>query len=149
MRKKAGARRRRPGGLVTRARAGDATAEHITDGAERHRVKFGNLRVLVVQEDGQWFAQGIEVDYAAAGDSLEDVKDRFSRGLLETARAHIRRFETIDGMLRFAPEATWRRIFDESEAYDVTLQQVQAISAPKEPTLPFKQIAYLQRAHCA
>ena len=38
------------------------------------------LRVVVWQNDDGWMAQGLEIDYAAGGVSIEDVMERFSTG---------------------------------------------------------------------
>ena len=44
----------------------------------QHLVTIGALRVLITEEvDGLWSAQGIEIDFAACGVSLEDVQRRF------------------------------------------------------------------------
>lgn len=84
------------------AKAGNAVALHVTDGDHDHTA-FGQLRVLITREGGVWFAQGLEIDYAASGTSLEDVKDRFSRGFCMTVQAHLEQFGTIDKLLKFAP----------------------------------------------
>lgn len=85
------------------ARAGKTAAVHAQHENE-HLVAFGSLRVLVKETNSHWFAQGIEVDYAAAGDSLEDVKDRFEKGLTATIHLHLERYGTIEKLLRFAPK---------------------------------------------
>jgi predicted RNase H-like HicB family nuclease len=50
-------------------------------------MKIGALRVFIYNDDGSYFAQGLELDYFAQGESLEDVKARFFDGLLLTLDA--------------------------------------------------------------
>ena len=45
------------------------------------------LRVVVWQNDDGWMAQGLEIDYAAGGVSIEDVMERFSIGKNCTRRS--------------------------------------------------------------
>jgi hypothetical protein len=53
-----------------------------------------NLHVLITQNDGHWFAQGAQVDYAAQGTSLEDVKKNFENGFAETIHEHLKVYGT-------------------------------------------------------
>ena len=89
-----------------------ARALHLQGDDDSHAVLLDRLRVLVVEQDGHWFAQGVQVDYAADGDSLEDVKRRFETGLCATMGAHIREFGTIEGVLKYAPEEDWKSLKD-------------------------------------
>lgn len=74
----------------------------MTDGSCEHTA-FGMLRVMITRHNDVWFAQGVEIDYSASGDSLEDVKRRFSDGFCATVQAHLERFGTINKLLRYAP----------------------------------------------
>lgn len=81
-------------------------------GGYQPAVGVGPLKVLVRNDDGGWFAQGLEIDYVAQGDSLRDVMDRFRRGLTLTIRDHLRRHGHLHLLLRPAPPPVWQRFFD-------------------------------------
>lgn len=70
-------------------------------------VGIGNLRVLITIEDGLWFAQGLEIDYAAQGNSLDDVRSRFENGLMATVNEHLRIYGKLDNLLHPAPPEMW------------------------------------------
>jgi len=109
-----------------------------TQDDDRHAVFLGNLSVLVSHEGDEWFAQGVEIDYAATGDSLEDVQRRFESGLAATIHTH--RFGTIDRLLKLAPESEYREL-TEAEPYQFALNTFYQVPAP----FPFKGITYLGR----
>jgi hypothetical protein len=75
-------------------------------------VGVGNLRVLLRNADGYWFAQGLEIDYAAQGETIEDVQQRFEHGLECTIREHLKVFGTIERLLVPAPGEVWRELVD-------------------------------------
>ena len=66
------------------------------------------LRVVVWQNDDGWMAQGLEIDYAAGGVSIEDVMERFSTGLALTLRENQKAFGTVDRVLKPAPAELWK-----------------------------------------
>jgi hypothetical protein len=110
------------------------------DGSETHVVGIGNLRVKITHEDGAWFAQGLEIDYAAQGSSREDVKRRFEKGLLATIGEHLRIYGTIKKLLQPAAPEMWQELADASEArYSQVSIHFQAPNA-----LPFKGITYIE-----
>jgi|SRR5579875_389764 len=74
-------------------------------------VGIGNLRVLLTDEEGAWFAQGLEIDYATQGVSFEDVKHKFEEGLRATIKEHLRIFGSIENLLVTAPDETWQEFF--------------------------------------
>ena len=89
--------------------SGDRAEAH----GEDHAVGIGDLRVTIVQEDeGCWFAQGLEVDFAEQGDSLADVRERFEASLADTIREHIEVRGNIRALLRLAPEDVWASFYD-------------------------------------
>ena len=129
----------------------NAEAVHC-DNEDRHVVEIGNLRVLVTEKEGEWFAQGIEIDYAASGWSMEELQQRFERGLSATVDLHLRRFDSIERLLKFAPESIWRQL-KAPQAFDfsmVTLHDLSTLGSGMQ-RLPFDRIAYLpeMRAHHA
>lgn len=91
------------------ARNSDASAFHglSADGAQVAGI--GNLRVLITKAEGTWFAQGLEIDYAAEGDTLDDVKREFETGLRMTLHEHIKVHRDIKHALRVAPPDVWAK----------------------------------------
>lgn len=105
----------------------------------------GSLNVFVSHEQNQWFAQGIEIDYAACGDSLEDVQTWFEAGLKKTIHAHLARFESIDRLLKSAPESEYQEL-TEAEPFTFWLVTFHRASDWKEEIpFPFSGITYLGR----
>ena len=81
---------------------------HTTDpGSNIHQVHIGDLRVMLVHEDGSWFAQGLEIDYSAQGRTLDEAKENFARGLKMTVHEHLRTYGGIDRLLFSAPPDVW------------------------------------------
>lgn len=119
-----------------------ATALHArAEDQNRHWVQLNNLRVLVVEQDGQWFAQGIDLDYAASGRSFEEAQCHFEQGLAATIDQHIKRFQSIDRLLKMAPA----RALDElspQQAYGLDLLTTHDLSE-QLTALPFGGITYV------
>ena len=65
------------------------------------------LQVIIAADGNGWVAQGIEIDYAAGGDSPTDAKERFQIGLEATARASLDANNNLSAFLRPASIATW------------------------------------------
>ncbi len=74
-------------------------------------VVIEGLRVLVTSNEDGWVAQGLEIDYAAGGTSVQDVLERFATGLACTLDEHFKAFGTVEGMLKHAPEDVWKAFF--------------------------------------
>jgi hypothetical protein len=84
--------------------------------ATNHICEIKELRVLIVPEGTQFFAQGIDIDYATCGDSVADVQHRFERGLMMTISANLQRFGTVDRICQKAPaevEKEWQECADQ------------------------------------
>jgi hypothetical protein len=122
---------------------GEAVHGHNED---RHVVEIGNLRVLVTEQNGEWFAQGVEIDYAASGWSLEEAQLRFERGLSATVDLHLRQFDSIERLLKFAPESVWCQL-KAPQTFDFSLMTIHDLSGLGNSMrrLPFDRIAYLPK----
>lgn len=70
-------------------------------------ISIGPLRVVVIPDGKFWFAQGLEIDYAAQGKSLEEVKQNFQEGLTGSVHENLKRFGTIRKLMRPAPPDVW------------------------------------------
>ncbi len=70
-------------------------------------VGIGNLRVVIIEDEGTWFAQGLEIDYAVQAKSLATVKKAFEDGLAATIHENLRIHGTIEALLKPAPPEVW------------------------------------------
>jgi len=68
-----------------------------------HTVVVNALRVLITEEPNGWFAQGVEVDYFASGETLEDVQRRFVSGLTASIVEHLQRYGDLQRLIKWAP----------------------------------------------
>ncbi len=110
---------------------------------ECHAVVLGAIRVLVSEQENEWFAQGIEVDYGAGGSSLEDVQGRFQRGLEATVHEHLRRFGTIDRLLKYAPQES-RKYLTPRKKFGFNMVTSIELS-PNMEGFPFGLLVFLKR----
>lgn len=59
------------------------------------------IHVIVVEEaPAVWSVLGVEIDYAAGGESRAAALHNFNRGLALTIAANLRKFGSIDRLLR-------------------------------------------------
>lgn len=81
---------------------------HQKDGDGNHTVSVSGLRVLITEDAaGLFCAQGLEIDYAAAGDSVESVRDNFMNGFCETILQHLDVFGDCKALLIQGPQDAW------------------------------------------
>ena len=131
--KTAGSKRKKPAA---------ATAVQITsESGDEHFVAIGNLRVMLFNDDGSWFAQGLEIDYAAQGDTLEEVQERFQEGLGATVDLHLRMNGSILSVLRAAPPEVWAEFYTQRP----TTKRFSQVSLH----LPFAGIEYYSESEAA
>jgi hypothetical protein len=97
-------------------------SKKLADGSDHHAVAMLNLTVMVTNDEGVWFAQGLEVDYAAQGDSLEEAKKHFEDGLHATIDVNLEKFQSLKHMLVPAPAGVWQEFF-ETESECLTYSQ--------------------------
>lgn len=152
-------------------------SENTGDGGSAHAVGLGDLRVMIICDDEQeWYAQGLEVDYIAQGTSLDDVQRSFEIGLEKTIDAHLQLHGHILNLLKAAPSKVWDEFYQHATSDSYRYTQVSSHSlrkptdgniliasterpraiggpairksrAPKE--LPFDSIRYLATQNCA
>ena len=123
---------------------GHTYVAHAEDG-DHHAVVVSDLRVVLTQDGGLWFAQGLELDYAAAGTSEEDVKTRFAQGLGATINEAIKVYGTIEQILKVAPQEAWDLWLQGDRRYvlgHLSLHDLQA-EAPAASRLPFSGITFI------
>ena len=120
-------------------RFGKTVAIQATSGAT-HVVGIGNLRVMIMNDDGSWFAHALEIDYAAQGSSFKDVKRRFERGLAATIDEHLKVYNSIEKLLKPAPKDLWVALVHAAKMGRLYSQ----ISVHVHKALPFQNIEYYE-----
>ena len=99
---------------------------------------------MLAKDGTSWVAQGIELDYAAAGTSMEDVKTRFQDGLCATIQEHLNRFGDLKNLIVPAKAAVWLDLLHsqpESEYYSSISEH--RFVPPITADFPFGSIRYL------
>ena len=124
------------------------TAFHAKSGTT-HIVGIGNLRVMITNDEASWFAQSLEIDYAAAGTSREDVKARFERGLERTITEHLRVYGNIEKVLKQAPQEIWNELLNPHQEvaryFQVTQHEIAQFKV-MSGVLPFEGITYFEKS---
>ncbi len=110
-------------------------------------VGIGNLRVLIVPDGKFWFAHGLEIDYGAQGDSVDDAKRNFQEGLLKTIEMHLKVNGNIDELLTFAPSSVLREASKKKNSIELYMHvSAHEISEEFEQNFLFAGIDYLKAA---
>jgi hypothetical protein len=135
------------GGAVAQTKRGSskAIAVHGTDG-ETHIVGIGDLSVVICQDESGWFAQGLEIDYAAGGPTIPKVKKNFEEGLKGTIGLHIQMHGSIEKFLTPAPPQIWKELYWSGKQYRFT--QV-SLHDDLSKTLHVKAINFLEPVEVA
>lgn len=141
--------------MTKEQKAPETLAIHAThpDG-EHHGVAVLNLHVLIVQDGKHWFAQGLEIDYAAQGDSVDEAKLHFQKGFKSSLYHNLRIFGNIDKFLRVAPNEVWQEYFSTPKAQKlyshVSMHEViPQVHLTDLPQFQYEQIEYAQAAMAA
>ncbi len=119
-----------------------ATAFHADDG-DTHIVGIGNLRVIICKDGSSWFAQGLEIDYAADGKTLKEVKENFQSGLEATIDEHLKVYGTIQQILIPAPKEVWQDLA--SSGKHMRYSQVTLHDPNLGDEFPYSGIDYIER----
>jgi hypothetical protein len=123
---------------------GPSAIQVSTKDGTRHVVGIGNLRVLIVPDEKSWFAQGVEIDYGAQGDSVDDAKKNFERGFFETIDLHLRMHGNIEKFLVFPPSEVLREVARNKGTLEFYTQvSAHDISGTVASMFPFAGIDYL------
>lgn len=127
---------------------------HVTNGEGKHAVVVNDLRVMLLKDGDSWFAQGLELDYAAAGSSIEEVKKKFESGFAQTIREHLLMYGNLSRFTQVAPQETWNEFFNAPpETKHMVLSTLQIHDLVEESDLseldvklPFEKILFIQQA---
>ena len=69
------------------------------------------LHVMLVPDGNSWFAQGLEIDYAACGSNPDEAKNNFAQGLGMTVCEHLVMYGHIKKVLVTAPQEAWNEYY--------------------------------------
>jgi len=127
---------------------GSATVFHGKAEDGTNVVGIGNIRVVVTQDEDSWFAQGLEIDYAAQGKTLKDVRKQFEEGLSATVHEHLRVFGTINKLLRVAPPDVWRELYGTAGSRRFRFSQI-SLHKDLQQALQFEGIDYYMQQEAA
>lgn len=127
-----------------------AKALHAHEG-DTHVVGVLALRVLLVEDTSGWFAQGLDIDYAASGDTADAAKHNFQEGFCATVHEHLVMHGDINRLLKPAEQDAWKEFYETPKLAKsfscIQLHNLEsekkAQSQPKD--FPFDTIAFLQR----
>jgi hypothetical protein len=115
-------------------------------------VGIGNLNVVLLKEDGVWFAQGLEIDYLVQGATMAEVKANFVKGLCDTLHQNVQKNGTIKPVLKLAPKEVWDELVFNLSAKLRGLSVVSICPNPETPAaecLPFRNIQFVEQEHHA
>jgi len=118
-----------------------AKAVHVTE-SRHHVVGIGNLRVFILPDGPFWFAQGLEIDYGAQGDSVEDAKKNFEEGLEATIDLHLKIHGNIENLLDPAPREVLQEAVRELDSLQLYSQLSVHKAGGQQWALPFAGIDY-------
>lgn len=123
-------------------------AIHLYDG-DNHIVGLKSLRVMICPDSGMWFAQGLEIDYAACGITIEETKSNFLEGLKLTIQKHLEIHGSITKLLKVSPQEVWDEYFKSDALHQklttLDLYESQSVESNRtESHIPFKNIAFLE-----
>jgi len=109
----------------------------------KHLVCVDALRVMIIKDGKSWFAQGLEIDYASAGSSVEEAKKNFGLGLKMTIGEHLQMYGHIENLLQVAPQEAWNEYIN-SGALKMDYSTVQLHDLGIEPLSRLSEIVFLQ-----
>ena len=111
-----------------------------------HVVGFGNLRVLIICDDEMWFAQSQDINYAAQGASLAEVKRNFERGLTATVHEHLRAYGHIRNLLSRPPSSgVWQDLIRMSPpAFRYSQVTTHRLPEQIQDVIRFESIEFIQ-----
>lgn len=110
-----------------------------------HAVGTWALHVVIVPDGKFWFAQGLEIDYATQGESLEDARKKFESGLAATIHEHLKVYGQLKNLLRVAPQDAWDLAFSASaSAHAFSPASLQQLPDADDSLLPFRDIQFIE-----
>ena len=102
------------------------------------------LRVLLLKDAGGWFAQGLEIDYAAGGSNIAETKTNFETGFCKTVHEHLILHGTIDNLLKVAQREALDEFYKYS-CFSFHVVEKKSLFLPRGIAFPFSEIAFISR----
>jgi hypothetical protein len=117
-----------------------------TPSGSDHVVGIGDLRVIVLKRDEFWFARGLDIDYAAQGQTEREVKRNFERGLKLTIEEHLKTFGNIENLLSPpTPREAFRKLVWQSvKAYRYSQVSNHKLSQHLQELLKYESIRFIR-----
>ena len=104
-----------------------------------------DLQVVVAPDGDGWIAQGLEIDYAAGGDSPDDARTRFGHGLRALIHIHLEKNGVIDALIVPASLESWKDLLPagmDSEHWLYSTVSFHKFLPPGIKYFPFANIRY-------
>lgn len=127
-----------------------AEAIHLSNGGNQHIVGVKSIRVFISKDGDMWFAQGLDIDYASCGDTIEETKRNFETGIKKTIAEHLKLHGNIEKFLKIAPQEAWKEYFETSaniikqEYSDLQFHDLCDESEQDINCFPFNKIEFLE-----
>ena len=102
-----------------------------------------DLQVVIARDGEGWVAQGLEVDYAVGGDSVEDVQARFGQGLRATVQAHLERFGHLENFIVPAVRDAWSSLLTGAQEWKYTHVSLHQLGITERDSFPFRDIKFV------
>ena len=109
-----------------------------------HVVGIGNIRVLITRDGNFWFAQGVEIDCFAQGDTPEEAMKNFGLGFAVTVGMYLEHHESIGPMLKWAPMEVYKPLMEGSQYRftHVSLHEIAPEQQLQVEDLPFTGLSF-------
>jgi hypothetical protein len=126
-----------------------SVAVHGSADDVHHVVGLGNIRVIIVPDGSSFFAQGLEIDFASQGSTVEETKKNFEHSLCATIEQHIKIYGHINGLLQPAPLPVWQELVADKIAMRNRFWLVSEHTIEPRGKLPYEGIKYLVEQEAA
>lgn len=108
--------------------------QHIALGKEQ-RLAILALKAFLVQDNGMWFVQGLDIDYSACGNTEKEAMDNFAKGLAGTLITHIEKYGNINRVNKKASQAVWDEFAEVKEHFELEFTMIR-VTQEAEPVFP-------------
>lgn len=123
-----------------------SVAIHGSSDDVHHVVGLGNIRVIIVPDGSSFFAQGLEIDFASQGATVDQAKKNFEASLHSTIEQHLKIYGHINMLLQPAPASVWRELIADKVAMPNTFWHVSEHTIEPQAALPYEGIKYFVEA---
>jgi len=138
---------------ITISKCGETSLAHI-DGGKLHAILLDSLRVRLFNDDGYWFAQGLEIDHFAQGQTEEKAKLNFISSLKSTIKHHLELYGHLKNLTIPAPKevldearlAPVQNKLTHADIYDLSVKDIQGAKETEIAGFLPPQIVFLGSA---